>query len=103
MVFKSDKQRKGFFARGTNTRTSTNPNIITDSKRTAFSYRDGRNLGKFNSLQEVFKKFPSEKKAFNRVMTFRRQSGVQVNSIREIKMVQRAKKTSNPNPRWDKK
>lgn len=73
-------------------------------KRTAFSYRDGRNLGKFDNLKDVFKKFPAEKRAFNRVMKFRRKSGIQVNSIKEIKAVKRTQKmVKNIRPkRWDR-
>ena len=96
MVFKSDAQRKGFFASKGASRASTEPKFI---KETAFSYRDGRNLGKFDNLQEVFKKFPSERKAFNRVITFRRKTGIQVNTIEEIK---KRKRKMNINRRWDK-
>ncbi len=79
MVFKSPAQRKAFF--GMRSQRSQPPsNLIT-----AFSYRDGRKLGEFNNLQEVFKKFPSERKAFNRVMKFRKITGIQVNTIQDIK------------------
>ncbi len=97
MVFKTDKQRRAFFAKGNFERASRTPQRAGFTKRTAFSYRDGRSLGKFNSLQEVFNRFPSEKKAFNRVMEFRRKTGIQVNNIREIKIVQRVKKRAGKN------
>lgn len=94
MVFRSDRQRKAFFAGQGTTRSSTEPGFI---KQTAFSYRDGRNLGKFNNLEEVFKRFPSERKAFQRVMDFRRKTGKRVNNIEEIK-----KEVRKGNPRrWD--
>lgn len=95
MVFKTDKQRRAFFARGNFERASSTPQRAGFTKRTAFSYRDGRSLGKFNSLEEVFKRFPSEKKAFNRVMEFRRKTGIQVNNINQIKVMKRKEKNGN--------
>ena len=92
MAFRSERQRRAFFATGNFSRSPTTPTV----SGTAFSYRDGRNLGKFNNLEEVFNKFPSEKKAFMRVMKFRKQTGKQVNNIEEIKQVKRKE-----NPRWD--
>lgn len=95
MVFKTDKQRRAFFARGNFERSPRTPQRAGFTQRTAFSYRDGRSLGKFNSLEEVFKKFPSEKKAFNRVMEFRRKTGIQVNNINQIKVMKRKEKNGN--------
>lgn len=98
MVFKSDRQRKAFFATGNFKRSPMTPTATGVAGRTAFSYRDGKRLGKFTSLEAVFKKFPSERKAFNRVMTFRRKTGKQVNSIEEIK---REVRKGNPT-RWNR-
>lgn len=89
MVFKSDKQRRAFFATGNFTRASRNPedNIV------AFSYRTpNKKLGRFKNLKEVFKKFPSEKKAFQRVIKFRKKTGIRVNTIAEIKQIKRQMK-----------
>ncbi len=94
MAFRSEKQRRAFFASGNFSRSPTTPTV----SGTAFSYRDGRNLGKFNNIEEVFRRFPSERKAFVRVMKFRRETGKQVNNIEEIKQIKRSQ-----NPRWDKK
>ncbi len=87
--FVSAGQRRAFFATGNFKREprATNPDGVT-----AFSYRDGRRLGKFENLQAVFKRFPSERKAFMRVIKFRRKTGVQVNTIKEIQTVKRAEK-----------
>lgn len=91
--FASDRQRKAFFATGNFARAPRMPQQTNGTKITAFSYRDGRNLGKFNNLQDVFKRFPSEKKAFDRVMKFRRTSGmVQINNINQIKEIKRQEK-----------
>ncbi len=98
MVFRSERQRRAFFATGNFARSPRTPTQGGFTGRTAFSYRDGRRLGKFSSLQEVFKKFPSERKAFQRVMTFRRKTGKQVNNIEEIK---REKRKMNVSRRWD--
>lgn len=92
MGFKTEKQRRAFFATGNFARASRTPQPAEFTKRTAFSYRDGRSLGKFNSLQEVFKRFPSEKKSFNRVMAFRRKTGIQVDNINQIKAMKRRQK-----------
>ncbi len=96
MVFKSERQRRGFFATGNFARSPRTPGI---SQQTAFSYRDGRRLGKFKSLKEVFDRFPSEKKAFMRVIKFRRKTGIQVNTIQDIK---KEKRKMNVNRRWDR-
>jgi len=83
MVFKSSKQRKAFFAQQ-RTPAQTQPNIIV------FSYRTpDKKLGSFKSLKEAFKKFPSEKKAFQRVKQFRRKTGIRVNTIEEIKNIKK--------------
>lgn len=97
MVFRSEKQRKAFFATGNFNRSPITPQKAGFSGTTAFSYRDGRNLGKFNSLKDVFDKFPSERKAFKRVMIFRKRTGKQVNSIQEIKKEVR----KGNRKRWD--
>lgn len=99
MGFHTDRQRKAFFASKSSSRSNITPQQSNISNRTAFSYRDGRNLGKFKSLKEVFNKFPSEKKAFERVMKFRRKTGIKVNNINEIK---KEKRKMNINKRWDK-
>ncbi len=99
MVFKTERQRRAFFATGNFARSPRTPEQAGFTKRTAFSYRDGRNLGKFSSLQEVFKKIPSEKKAFDRVMKFRRKTGIQVDNINQIKQ---QKRKENISRRWDK-
>lgn len=73
MVFRSAKQRKAFFA---------------------FSYIDGRKLGSFTSLQMVFKKFPKEEIAFNRVKKFNKRLGTNLKTTRMI--------PSKLKARWDK-
>jgi len=99
MVFKSDKQRRGFFATGNFKRSPRNPTKAGFGNRTAFSYRDGKKLGKFNNLEDIFKRFPSERKAFKRVIAFRNRTGKQVNTIEDIKKEKR--KMNNPK-RWDR-
>ena len=69
MVFASAKQRRAFFATGNFKRAPMQPGF-TDS--VAFSYRDGRRLGRFKNLNEVFKRFPGEKKAFQLAVSHRR-------------------------------
>lgn len=86
MVFASERQRRAFFATGNFARSPRTPE---QSNITAFSYRDGRKLGKFSNIQQVFKRFPLERKAFKRVMIFRRKTGKQVNTIEEIKKEKR--------------
>lgn len=100
MVFRSAKQRRAFFATGNFKRAPMTPDGVAGS--TAFSYRDGRKLGKFTSLEEVFRKFPSERKAFKRVMEFRKKTGKQVDNIEQIKEFKRQQK-NNPDGRWDRK
>ena len=51
MVFKSERQRKAFFAQKRGGLESQQPEF------TVFSYRDGRKLGTFSNIQEVFKKY----------------------------------------------
>lgn len=87
MVFRSEKQRKAFFAKGTS-RTTLTPNI------TVFSYRSGKKLGNFKNLKEAFRKFPSEKKAFMRVIKFRKKTGIRVNTIQDIKKIKRIQKNN---------
>lgn len=94
--FKTARQRRAFFATGNFARSPMQPSGITN--QTAFSYRDGRRLGKFSSLQAVFKRFPSERKAFARVIAFRKKTGKQVNTIEEIKT---EKRKLNINRRWN--
>ena len=91
--FVSARQRRAFFATGNFARAPQVPQQTNGTKITAFSYRDGRNLGKFNNLQDVFKRFPSEKKAFDRVMKFRKRTGkIQINNINQIKEIKRQEK-----------
>ncbi len=99
MVFQTARQRRAFFATGNFARSPRTPTEAGFQGRTAFSYRDGKRLGKFNSLQEVFKKFPSERKAFQRVMTFNRKTGKRVTNIEQIK---KEKRNMNISRRWDK-
>ena len=94
MVFKTDRQRRGFFAGANAPRATTRPSFV------AFSYRTpNKKLGTFSSMDELFKKFPSEKKAFMRVIKFRKKTGIRVNTIAEIKNIKRNQKT---NRRWDR-
>ena len=87
MVFKSPAQRKAFFAMRSQQQVAPRSDLFT-----VFSYRDGKKLGKFNNLQELFNRFTSEKKAFDRVMKFRRRTGIQVNTIQDIKKQKRMEK-----------
>ncbi len=94
MAFKSNKQRKAFFASSNFQRSANQPEIIV------FSYRTpNKKLGKFKNLKEVFTRFPSEKKAFQRVIKFRKTTGIRVNTIEDIK---KEKRKNNVNVRWDK-
>ncbi len=99
MVFQSDRQRRAFFATGNFARSPMTPQPSAVTKRQAFSYRDGRSLGRFDSLQAVFKRFPSERKAFQRVMKFNRMTGKRVTNIEQIK---KEKRRMNVNRRWDR-
>jgi len=82
MVFKSSKQRRAFFAKASS-RSSQTPLVV-------FSYRTpNKKLGSFKNLKDAFTQFPSEKKAFLRVKKFRRATGIQVNTIAEIKAIKR--------------
>lgn len=95
MVFKSARQRRAFFATGNFARSPVTPSSSGFQNNIAFSYRDGKRLGRFKNINEVFKKFPSERKAFERVVKFRRKTGMNVNSINEIKNIKRNEK-NNP-------
>lgn len=90
MVFSSERQRRGFFANRGVGQTTLQPSII------AFSYiTPNKRLGEFKNIKEVFTRFPSEKKAFDRVMKFRRTSGIRVNTTQEIKEIQRMNKRTS--------
>lgn len=95
MVFVSDRQRRGFFATGNFKRQPRGSN----SPSTFFSYKDGRKLGKFQSIKKVFKKFPSERKAFNKVKKFNKRTGSNVTTTKQIMM---QKKTMKISKRWDR-
>ena len=63
---------------------------------TAFSYINGRRLGTFNSLKEVFKKFPKERKPFKQVMDFRRNNKLKkVNTIKDIRVITGIRERTN--------
>lgn len=103
--FVSERQRRAFFATGNFARSPMQPSGVIQA--TAFSYRDGRRLGQFKTIEDVFKKFPSERKAFDRVMKFRRKTGLQVNTIEDIKKAKRRMNnppvnSSNQQKRWDR-
>jgi len=83
MVFKSDRQRKAFWAK---TRGSSNPQIVPII---VFSYFDGRKIGKFKNINDFFKKNPKEKEAFQRVIRFNKETGMNVTTINQIKEVRR--------------
>ncbi len=102
MVFKSDRQRKAFWAK---TRGSSNPQIIQFSNRqiTIFSYFDGRKLGKFKNINEFFKNNPKERQAFERVMKFNRQTGMNVTTINQIKDILGKSKRFSETPEISKK
>ena len=91
MVFKSERQRRAFFAQ------KRGGFQAQEQKFTVFSYRDGKRLGTFSNINEVFNKFPSERKAFQRVIDFRRKTGIKVNTIEEIKK----KKERQRSKRWN--
>jgi len=93
MVFVSERQRRAFFVTGNFKRAPMQPNIV------AFSYFTGKRLGRFKNLKEVFNRFPKEKKAFQRVIRFRKQTGIRVNTIEDIK---RAKRKQKIMKRWDR-
>lgn len=90
MVFVSERQRRAFFATGNFARSPRTP--TPQNNITAFSYFTGKRLGNFKNLSEVFKRFPKEREAFNRVMKFRRQTGINVNTIEDIKKEKRKEK-----------
>ncbi len=73
--------------------------MVMKRKFTALSYKSGRRLGKFSSLKEVFKKFPSEKVAFDKVKRFNRKTGRMITTTKQIPM---AKKTMKITRRWDR-
>lgn len=58
-------------------------------KFTAFSYINGRRLGQFNSLQRVFKKFPKERVAFNKVKSFNRSRKRRFTTTNQIRRFRR--------------
>ncbi len=67
----------------------------------ALSYITGKKLpGRFNSLKDVFKKFPREKKAFDKVKRFNKKFNTNITTIRQLKDADRRitkfKKEGNP-------
>ncbi len=66
---------------------------------TFFSYKDGRRLGNFKTQKEAFKKFPSERKAFNKVMRFNRKTGKNITTVKQITVMKRKMRVTR---RWDK-
>ena len=68
MVFKSARQRKFVMA-----------------KFRALSYKDGTSLGTFRNINEVFEKFPSERKAFNTVKKFNKNNNKKFTTTSQIK------------------
>jgi len=66
----------------------------------AFSYIDGRRLGTFKDLNDVFKRFPEERKPFNQVQKFNRQFKTRITTIKQLKdariRISRFKKQNNP-------
>jgi len=85
--FRTRKQQKAFFARG------------NFKKFTAFSYIDGKRLGTFTSLGNVFKKFPKEGSAFRRVQRFNKTTGRNIKTVRQIPNI---KRKMNISRRWDR-
>lgn len=59
------------------------------AKFIAFSYVDGRRLGKFSTLTSVFKRFPRERTAFKQVKRFSKNTGRRVTTLRQIKSFER--------------
>jgi len=56
----------------------------------AFSYITGRKLsGRFASLKDVFKKFPKEKDAFDRVKRFNKDFDTKITSLRQVRDAER--------------
>ena len=81
------------------------PSILKGSshraKSVAFSYVTGKKLpGRFSSLKDVFKKFPQEKKAFDKVKRFNKKFNTNITTTRQLKDAERRitnfKKQSNP-------
>ncbi len=74
---------------------------------TAFSYVTGRKLpGRFNSIKDVFKKFPKEKKAFDAVKRFNKKFNTRIKSTNQLKIaeqrIEKFRKKDNP-PRKSKR
>lgn len=60
--------------------------MVFKKKFQAISYRTGKKLsGRFSTLNSVFRKFPKERKAFNRVMAFNRRTGRRITNVRQIR------------------
>ncbi len=98
--FVSDRQRRGFFATG-NFKREPRGGVVSNNNVTAFSYKDGKRIkGKFKNLQDVLRKNPSERKAFNTVMRFRRRTGMQ--NINNLKQIKRIKMQRTMTRRWDR-
>ncbi len=56
----------------------------------AFSYVTGKKLpGKFSSLKDVFRKFPKEKKAFDKVKRFNKKFNTGITSTRQLRDAER--------------
>lgn len=67
----------------------------------ALSYITGKKLpGRFNTLKDVFKKFPKEKKAFDKVKRFNKKFDTNITTTRQLKDADRRitkfKKQGNP-------
>lgn len=63
-----------------------------------FSYVNGRKLGSFSNMQQVFRKHPRERKAFKKVQTFNKRTGLNIKTVRQIRPMKRQLKVSR---RWD--
>jgi len=84
MVFRSDKQRTGFFGTRGRAKSATQPQLIADS------YITGKRLpGKFRSMQAVFRKFPKERVAFRKVKKFNKEFDTRVTTTAEVKDAER--------------
>ena len=86
-----DVIKKGFPTRGSSHRGGS----------VAFSYVTGKKLpGKFSSLKDVFKKFPREKKAFDKVKRFNKKFNTNITTTRQLKnaeqRIEKFRKKDNP-------
>lgn len=104
-MISGDVIKKGFPIKGglpsiTKSRGSSHQESI------AFSYITGKKLpGRFSSLKDVFKKFPREKKAFDKVKRFNKKFDTNITTTRQLKDADRriikftgsgARSASNP-------